>query len=364
MKWRRRLRRLGASLILLALLALSPALYIETTCRAPTPTEISALAGRFGITDADYTRPVTNSVLSYPEWYIVYAYQDFATVLHDGDEYKFRYLPSIGTYWSGLCAVNRIASAEGGSDPSEKAMLYIIGWSFTAEMAIKGAYETTIGRFFAWMRGPQKSNEDRFAVAVADDYARFLGQQPWYEYSFWQQVRRLWGEIGFDRSEPARAVERRSALTLEWSVKAAYAKAIGALAGLSPAPLEIESVVDGLDGTDRAADPDIRIVRDLGDGKQLIVTPRYAAFTQIVADLAARNRQLFEIAGNDTIFATVLVPVGADIGGPGVQSIFSDAIQSRPGWRRQGIQVKVPELTKTIRAINAQGALLEHLYDY
>ena len=161
-----------------------------------------------------------------------------------------------------------------------------------------------------------------------------------------------------------RATERRFALTAEWAVKAVYAKAIGALAGLSPAPLEIESVVSGVDESDLIAIPDVRVVRDLGDGKQLVVTPRYAAFTQIVRNLAVRSRQIFEIAGNDIIFATVLVPNGADIIMPGVQSIFSDTIQSRPGWRRQGVQVRVPDLINTIQELKARGAVLEHLYDY
>ena len=180
MKWRRRLRWVGVSLFLVSLVLVSSVLYVETACRAPALTTGSAPTNRFGIIDADYIRPATNSVLSYPEWYIVYAYQDFAVVLHDHDEHAFRYAASIRDYWTGLCGVNRVASAGGGSDPSEKAMLYIIGWSFTGEMAVEGAYETTIGRLFAWMRGQEKSNEDRFTLAVAEDYAQFLGETPWY----------------------------------------------------------------------------------------------------------------------------------------------------------------------------------------
>lgn len=363
MKWRRRLRWFRAALLLLVILMAIPVFYVETACRAPSGIATAHSLNAFNITDAVYSRPTTNSVLSYPEWYIVYAYQDFAAVLHDGDESRFRYLASTKTYWTGLCAVNRVASADGASDPSEKAMLYIIGWSFTAEMAIKGAYETTVGRLFAWMRGAGKSNEDRFAVAVADDYAQFLGQKAWYEYYFWRQVSALWGST-FDWSHPVRASERRFALTLEWGVKAVYAKAIGGLASLSPAPLQIQSVVGGLDDADRAAIPGIRVVKELGDGKQLIETPRYAAFTEIVQALAARNRPVLEIAGNDTIFATVLVPLDAHIDMDGVKPVFSDAIQSRPGWHRQGIQITVSTLTKTIQEIGARGATLEHLYDY
>lgn len=342
----------------------TPVIGIETMCRAPRSGAPALPAGKFGVRDADYARATTNSVLSYPEWYIVYAYQDFAAVLRDNDEHRFRYLTSVEDYWTGFCAVNRVAAAQGGSEPDEKAMLYVIGVSFTAEMAIKGAYETTIGWVFAWVRGSQKTTEDRLALAVADEYARFLGQQPWYQFPFWDQVRRLWGETPFDRSSIPRALERRFALTAEWGVKAVYAKLIAAAAGLSPAELQIESVVGELDDTDRAADPDITLVRGLDDGKQLIRTPRYAAFTQILLDLAARGRPVFEIAGNDEIFATALAPPGVEVTMPGLRLIFSDDIQSRPGWRRLGLEMAVPALSQSIAALQARSVVVEHLYDY
>ena len=53
-----------------------------------------------------------------------------------------------------------------------------------------------------------------------------------------------------------------------------------------------------------------------------------------------------------------------EIGLPEWRPIFSDTVQSRPGWRRQGVELAVADLTKTIQGLNAQGAILEHLYDY
>jgi hypothetical protein len=48
----------------------------------------------------------------------------------------------------------------------------------------------------------------------------------------------------------------------------------------------------------------------------------------------------------------------------GARTIFADALQSRPGWRRLGILATVPALTPTLREIAARGATLEHVYDY
>ena len=72
---------------------------------------------------------------------------------------------------------------------------YIIGISFTAEMAIQGGYERTIGALTAWLRGPQRTPEDAFALRMLDDYAAFLQQTPWYEYPFGAELGRLWREV-------------------------------------------------------------------------------------------------------------------------------------------------------------------------
>ena len=63
-----------------------------------------------------------------------------------------------------------------------------------------------------------------------------------------------------------RKIERRGSLSLEYAVKAVYAKALGALAGLDPAPLKIRSVVTGLDKTDTDADERITVIKTLTTG--------------------------------------------------------------------------------------------------
>lgn len=359
---RRLLRRLTIFLVLTGLAVALAVTSVETSCHTAGPPPPPS-GGRFGVADRDYRLPVTNSVLSYPEWYIVYAYQDFAAVLRDGDEAAFSYLDSISEYWKSLCAVNRVASAQGSIDLGQKVMLYVIGFSFTAELGFKGAYETTIGQLTAWLRGPEKTNEDRLALAVAEDYAAFLDQKPWYEYSFLMQVRRLLNDTPFGRSTP-RAVERRFALTLEWTLKSGYAWGIARLADLDPAVPKIRSVVrDGGDLAQRAG-AGIVVRRDLGDGKVLIETPRYAAFTKILTDFAAEDREVLEIAGNHVIFITALVPEDATLGLDGARTIFSYPDRSRSRWRRLGLLVDVPALIPAIRHLQSKGARLEHVYDY
>ncbi len=365
MRLRRRLLQIGAGLGALVLIAFTvPVTTVEALCRPSGQSPALDSTKDFGIIDPGYRRALTTSVMSYPEWYMVYAYQDFADTLRHEDEYRFGYWASVSEYWSGLCAVNRAAIVQGGGELDEKVTLYIIGVSFTAEMAAKGLYESTVGQLFAWIRGPEKTNEDRFSASVAAEYAEFLNQNFWYQFDFWRQIGRLWSDVPFDRSSPSRALERRIALTAEWSFKTVYAKVIAALADLSPPEYRIESVVSRLDASDLAANPTITVIRDLEGGEQLIVTPRYVAFMQIMLDLAARGRDFFEIAGNHIIFVTMLVPPGIEVDLPGREPILSNLIQSRPGWRRMGFEIRVPDLTKTIRSTQAQGMVIEHIYDY
>ncbi len=126
-------------------------------------------------------------------------------------------------------------------------MLYTIGLSFAAEMGLKGLYELTIGRFTAWFRGPKRTPEDEFALAVAEDYAAFLRQTPWYEYPFGSKLAQFWIETPMAYGSAVRKLERRIAISLEYGGKAVYAKLIGLGAAASPAPLTIRSVVKGLD---------------------------------------------------------------------------------------------------------------------
>jgi len=287
----------------LALLAAIPIVHNEVACQVPRAPDASAFRSTL---EPEHRREEVNSYLTYPEWSIVHAYEDFAGVTRRGSESDFAYFASIGSYWSSLCGISRLASSRGTISLEYKVMLYTIGLSFAAEMGLKGAYELTIGRFTAWFRGPKRTPEDEFALALADDYAAFLRQTPWYEYPFGTKLWRFWADTPMAYGSALRKLERRISLSLEYASKALYAKAIGLGAATVPAPLRLRSVVRGLDASDLAADRRITLVAVLEDGTSVIETPRYRAFTEILQGLAARGRDIVEIAGNDDVLVTVL----------------------------------------------------------
>ena len=314
-----------------------------------------------GTPDTQYRRPESNTYLSYPEWSIVYAYEDFAVVAAKRGESRFDYLGSVGAFWSSLHRVSLVAASHGAAPLDERAMLAIIGVSFTGEMLAKGAYETTLGRLAETLRGPVLTAEDVYAQHMASDYAQFLHQVPWYQYPFLSRVRGLW-QVPFTADKPIRAAERRLALTLEWTFKSVYAQAMQAAAGLSPADLRIQTIVRGLDAQDLASDTNVHVIRALGGGVSLVETPRYEAYTAILARLSAQGCDFVEIAGNRSVLVTVLAPRAVpDL--TGVHTIFSTNVQTRPEWRRVGLDVAVPNLAALVRHLPSN-FVFEHVYDY
>ena len=364
-KLSRRLRRLTkffAILIGLGVVIMAVTIgIVETKCRAPLAPSNTPFRSAL---DAADRRDAINSYLSYPEWSIVHAYEDLAGVMRQGSESDFQYMRSISGFWSSLCGVKKLASSRGRISFDFNSMLYVIGVSFTAEMGIKGLYETTIGSLTAWIRGPAKTPEDQFALGVADDYAALLRQVPWYEFPFGQKLARFWADTPLLGGNVIRKLERRIALTLEYGSKALYARVIKQLAGLNPAALRIRSVVRNLDASDVAADNRINIVKGMGDFKVLIETPRYRDFTSIIRGLSARGRDVVEIAGNDTILVTLVVPDKKLAEPAFANPLFAVPIQARAGFQRVGLDLKVTQLTPFIRSISGSDVEFEHVYDY
>jgi hypothetical protein len=361
---RRWARPVAVGLVVLVVVLAAPILWIEGTCTAPRDSLVRPPVAL--VNERGYARRESDSYLSFPEWHIVYAYEDFADVLRHGDESQFAYGRQILGFWRSLCGLTRVVAARGDVGLDTRVMLYTIGWSFTAEFALKGAYEKTVGRAFEWLRGDGKTAEDEFAARDLKAYAAFLRHTPWYEYPFAARLVAFWRETPYRGAQVPRKLERRAVFTSEYGVKAVYGALIGyaSATALGAADREISTVVVGLEPSDAAQDPRITVVRGLGAGRTLIRTPRYQAYTDVVVGLARRGRDVAEIAGNHRILVTVLAPRGPLPPLPGTTALFEAAVQSRPDRRRVGLDVAVERLAATIRTLERAGASIEHLYDY
>jgi hypothetical protein len=354
---RKFLKWLAMGALALVAAAISPILYVELACRG----EPGGNAYTPVISEPEFQRQKANTYLTYPEWHIVYAYEGLAETLKTGDEYRFDYLSSIGTFWSSYCALNRTAQSRGGADLATRQTIYVIGVSFSLEMAMKAAYEETLGRLSAAMRGPVKTPQDEVAMTMAADYAAFLYQTPWYKYPFPDAVEKLWAAPVTDG---LRGWERRLALSGEWKAKTAYAAMIAkAVAATGVAKLEIRSVVTELSPAELQSIPGVQVIESK-PSYTIINTPRYAEFTAILVEIANRGGKVLEIAGNDEILVTAVADRKGEITTPQGTERLAAITRTGFGDQRILLNVKVSELTNVLKALPASGLRLEHVYDY
>lgn len=338
---------IGLALILALGLA-APVAYVEFAC-----TERDAPQVRDSVLPERHRRAAARTLLTYPEWHIVHAYDDYARVIRTGDPDDFQFGRAVAGYWSSLCALRQASGGLGGMDAEARQLVYTIGVSFSAEMIAKAAYEETLGRLAAWLRGPDRAVLDELSAQQATDYAAFLRQTPWYKWDFRADAEALSDAAGPDLRDRERAL----ALGLEYRAKAAYAGVIEqAVADIGPDALTMRSVVIGATVSQLSRLPGVNVVGT--SGRALVIeTPRYRAFTDILQTLAERGVGFLEIAGNDRIMLSVIGPEPV----PG--AVLSLARQGADD-RRHLVLVPVTELTDRVAELADGPHRLEHVYDY
>lgn len=352
--------------VLIALTVVLPLAYIEGTCRPSyAAATVNAPAVILpAIDEPGYRRKLNNTFFTFPEWYIVYSFEDFGRFLDRSSESQFGYLSHIFGFWRSFCTINRAVPATGESLTEVKTMIYIIGISYSVEYAVKGLYENTIGRAFEWIRGNKLTPQDEFGRAVLQDYAAFLYTIPWYKYPFREK---LDGLMAITAATPSRlrSWERDFALGAEYFIKVGYASLIQKAldAGGDNEPRDIMFVV-ATSPQALAKEPRIKPIRALDAQWQLVQAPRYKAFGEILQGLLDQGIGLAEIAGNHDILITVIAPDAAKLDIKGTMELFSLELDAQPGFRRAGLKARIDQLVDINRELKAKGAAIEHFYDY
>ncbi|MEX3015957.1 hypothetical protein [Gymnodinialimonas hymeniacidonis] len=342
------LKRALQLLLMLVLTLAAPSIYVEAMCRGSgEPAPANPLSSE--------TRPEIRTLLTYPEWHIVHAYDDYATVIDQGDPHDFGYLRAIAGYWSSLCTLTRASAELGEIDGGTRQLVHVIGVSFTFEMLMKGLYEETIGRVATWVRGPQQTRLDNLSALQAAEYAAFLQQVPWYRYDFRGDA----ATLNAAATDAFRDQERAFALGLEHLSRAAYADVIAqAVAATGFDDLTLQMVVSGLTPVQIESIEGVTILGDVQGGGIEIETPRYRELTSILASWAAQGANFLDMAGNDQIMFTALSE----------SPEFADALASLPrqgyGDTRHLFLVPVTSLADALRELEAAGLTLEHIHDY
>jgi hypothetical protein len=327
--------------------------------RAPQCAEVTA-----GI--KYYSRAEDDAFLGYPEWYIVWSYQEKADFQEKDLPSGFPYFASIRQYWGSYCCVSRLIRGKYPYNGGGHLMLAVIGTSFSAEYILKGAYEKTIGRLSEWSSGHQSVEEDVFAYRVAREYADFVHVRPFYEFHFAHQTKQLWKATPFWGPHLLRKWERKLFLTADFTVEAFYSwvleKASHITYGVEPA--NTYAWIDHVSDTLFQQQTRIKKVKQVDSSSFIVDIPRYQEFTSVASVLTAHGVRFVEIAGNMQISLSVIAPATWHYSHGDATTLFSAPVLINPRLNRVILACDVSSLHTVLAALSSDNVALEHIYDY
>ena len=345
-KW---LSRLILVVLLVVLALVAPIMWMELGCRSQ-----GGMEPYDALLPEEHHRSEARTLLTYPEWHIVNAYDEYAKVVELAEPHDYRFFSAISGYWNSLCGLKKRANRHGGMTNETKQLVYTIGVSFTAEMVMKALYEETIGRISTLVRGPGKAPLDTLSATQAAEYATFLQQTPWYKYDFNADI----AALDAAKTNAPRDIERRFALGTEYWAKSAYAGLIEeAVDRVGPDELTLRMIVNNASAGDLARMEGVIVKSIRGNGIE-VETVRYRALTEILTEMARQDMDVVEIAGNDDIMLSVLSNQSRLQG-----ALFSTWRQGYGDYRHL-LRVKVPDMMVLLRFLETDDARLEHVYDY
>lgn len=356
----RRIRRgigwLFVALVLVAIGLAIPVGYIENRCQdLPQDDGYEPL-----LTQARFQLDEAGTFLNYPRNHVAYAHAELAKVLESGDEHEFDFTSSIVGFWSSFCAANRLAAQRGATELDDRIPIHIAGAGFTLDMALKAAYEETLGRLFVSNRGEEKTPQDERAARVAQDQALFLRDGPWHGYDFDTAIGALWSDPII---QSMRGWERRLALGGEWTAKSVVAGFVAGRINSSTSREPLLSVVTGLQATQLNALPDVNIAEN-HEHYAIIRTLGGRHFTAIVQAIADAGGRVLEIAGNDEIMVSLISPEPVPMATIAPHRVV--AILDRDGFddKRILVVVTIPELAAFLVKLNDSVVDMERIYTY
>ncbi len=309
-----------------------------------------------------YYKDEAQSVLTVPEWYLVFNPKEYADFLESGNNPSdFPYYKSLDEYWTLYDRSLKLVSEAYPPNEEYKTMLDVIGVSITMEYAAKMIYENSIGRIFSWFSNGTLSDEEKVIVAAQRAYSDMIYDKPWYEFQFMPWVKRVWAVSNTAKSNWLRKMERTLFFTAEFTFKAGYAKVIEWAAKTSyEEPITDIYLLVSLPDSLRV--PGLPVIHQQSD-RRIIKIPRWGRFTKEILSLDESNIKILEIAGNDEIVVSTLGRRSA----PPITStglLYTSEVVTSPDMTRQVYLIPVNQLLSFVNDARRQGALVEHVFDY
>jgi len=314
---------------------------------------------------AQYYRNEGQTLLTIPEWYLVFNPLEYANFLDAGNNPSdFPFFASIDQYWQLYDNVTELAGHKYANNDEYMTMLQVIGISTTIEYMYKGAYENTLGRFTRWT-ADNPTPEDDIIAAAHRAYSKLIFDQAWYEFDFGIWVTKIWSEPDFFGHNFIRKLERKLIFSLEFGFKKVYAAAIEYAAKSSYQASDGKIYLTAHSNyalTPQQLAP-AEIIASTGN-KLLLSAPRWGGFSTLIPKISRLGISFEDISGNQLIAISYLTntdkPFMPSIG----DHLFDSKMVSLTSVKRVVYQVKVTDLANFINEVNRNGHDIEHIYDY
>ncbi len=311
-----------------------------------------------------YFRDEEQTVLTVPEWYLVFNPKEYADFLEAGNNPSdFPFLASIDEYWK-LYDRSLILVSEAYPKNNEyHTMLQVIGVSITMEYAAKMIYENTIGKLFSWFAGNSISEKEQTIIDAQRAYSDFIYHTAWYEFEFLPWIGKVWKASSTRDASWLRKWERTLFFTFEYVFKAGYAQLIewAAEASYEEPVTNIYLMVSTEENM--AISDEIKVINEQGS-KKLIGITRWGAFTNTILDLCEKEITIHEIGGNDEIVVSILMDKSQQLNFKNIEPLYESKVVTSDHLMRLVCILPVNELLPFIRHAGRNSIEVEHVFDY
>ena len=308
-------------------------------------------ANEHPITKQEDRRDYSNTLLTYPEWFLVFSPQEFSDLTKEKVASDFTYFGHVVQFWSAYYQIFQATKNDPKFNSEYHTMIMVIGVSTTVEYFFKGLYEFSVGKLSKMLFG--RVPEDDFTHSFAYDYVEFIKITPWYEFDFYSQLKKLWATPwqvkGF-----LRQLERRYVLTTELLIKQGYGALIKKATKSSFESPKLFTVVAGDKKVEFTPAPE-----SSGD-LFLYQVPRYQPFQASATSLAKQGVEFKEVAGNNSQILISVLTTTEDKGSP-YPIFLEQAVLTKPGMKR--VLILVP-ISKLASFLVEKEATIEHVFDY
>ena len=311
-----------------------------------------------------YFRDEEQTVLTVPEWYLVFNPKEYADFLETGNNPSdFPFYNSIDEYWKLYDRSLILVSEAYPKNKEYNTMLQVIGVSITMEYASKMIYENTIGYFFSWFTNNSTSEKEQKITDAHRAYSDFIYHTAWYEFEFIPWIGKVWKASESNDANWLRKWERTLFFTVEFSFKAGYAQLIEWAANASYE--EPITNIYLLISTEETITPTkyLKIIKEQ-DNKKWISITRWGVFTKSILELSDTDLVIHEIGGNDEIVVSILIDKTQQMDFKNMKTLYSSSVVTNNEINRLICIVHVNDLLPFVRYAKNNSIDVEHIFDY